>query len=75
MKTAAIKRIADLATTHGDRILDHYLPGGKRSGKEYVVCNPHRDDQHAGSLSIEIATGKGGDFATGETFGDYVCPR
>jgi uncharacterized protein (DUF927 family) len=72
MKTADIKRIADMAMAHGERIVDHYLPGGKRSGKEYVVRNPHRDDQQAGSLSIEVASGKGGDFAIGETFGDYV---
>lgn len=72
MKPDAIKRVAELATSHGERILARWLPGGKRQGKEYTVRNPHRDDKHLGNLSIEIASGKGGDFATGETFGDYV---
>ncbi len=72
MNPADIKRIAEAARGHGETILARWLPGGKRQGKEYIVRNPHRDDQHAGSLSVEIASGKGGDFATGETFGDYV---
>lgn len=72
MKKIDIQRIAEAARAHGERILDRWLPGGTRKGKEYLVRNPHRDDEHAGSLSIEIASGKGGDFATGETFGDYV---
>ncbi len=72
MKPDQIKRIAEAAKGHGERILDRWLPGGKRQGKEYTVRNPHRDDKHAGSLSVEIASGKGGDFAIGETFGDYV---
>ena len=72
MKPAEIMRVADAAKAAGRRILEFYLPGGQVRGKEYVVLNPYRDDQHAGSLSIEIATGKGGDFATGDTFGDFV---
>lgn len=72
MKKNDIQRIAETAKGHGQAILDRWLPGGKRQGKEYVVRNPNRDDAHAGSLSVEIASGKGGDFATGETFGDYV---
>jgi len=72
MKSVEIKRIAERARGHGERILERWLPGGKRQGKEYVVRNPHRDDKHVGNLSVEIASGKGGDFATGETFGDFV---
>lgn len=72
MKKSEIQRIAEAAKGHGQAILERWLPGGKRQGKEYVVRNPNRDDAHLGSLSIEIASGKGGDFATGETFGDYV---
>jgi len=73
MKPEEIKRIAELAKGHGERILDRWLPGGKRQGKEYTVRNPHREDEHLGNLSIEIASGRGGDFAMpGETFGDYV---
>lgn len=72
MRPDQIKRIAEAAKGHGERILDRWLPGGKRQGKEYAVRNPHRDDKHVGNLSVEISSGKGGDFATGETFGDYV---
>lgn len=72
LPASTIKRVAELAQWEGSRILDHFLPGGKRRGKEYVVKHPHRDDQHAGSLSVEVASGKGGDFATGEGWGDYV---
>jgi putative DNA primase/helicase len=72
VKKSDIQRIAEAAKGRGQAILDRWLPGGKRQGKEYVVRNPNRDDAHAGSLSVEIASGKGGDFATGETFGDYV---
>lgn len=72
MKKSDIQRIAEAAKVHGQSILDRWLPGGKRQGKEYVVRNPNRDDAHVGSLSVEIASGKGGDFATSETFGDFV---
>lgn len=72
MKTDQIKRVREAAKASGLRILEHYLSGGKVKGKEYIVLNPHRTDEHAGSLSIEIASGKGGDFAIGETFGDFV---
>lgn len=72
MKSADIRRVAEAAAARGLQILEHYLPGGKRQGKEYLARNPQRDDAHVGSLSIEIASGKGADFATGDTFGDYV---
>ncbi|MBI4997282.1 MAG: DUF927 domain-containing protein [Rhodocyclales bacterium] len=72
MKKSDIQRIASAAAAHGPVILDRWLPGGKRQGKEYLVRNPHRDDGSVGSLSVEIATGRGGDFATGEVFGDFV---
>lgn len=73
MNIDLIQRIADHAKPHGLTILEHFLPGGKKAGKEYQVRNPHRTDEHLGNLSIEVASGKGGDFATGETFGDYVA--
>lgn len=76
MKKADIKAVAEAAKNHGLAILERWLPGGKKagaSGSEYVVRNPHRDDARAGSLSINIATGKGKDFATDEAFGDFVA--
>lgn len=73
MKKQDIQKIAEAAKAHGMAILDRWLPGGKKSGKEYVVKNPHRDDARAGSLSINIDSGLGKDFATDEAFGDFVA--
>lgn len=76
MKKDEIKAVAEAAKGHGLAILERWLPGGKKTGTaggEYVVKNPHRDDARAGSLSINIATGKGKDFATDEAFGDFVA--
>lgn len=74
MKNSDIQRIAETAKGHGQAILDRWLPGGKRQpgGKEYLARNPNRDDAHLGSLSVNVGSGKGGDFATNEIFGDYV---
>jgi hypothetical protein len=53
-------------------LLARWLPGGKRYGHEYVVRNPRRADGHPGSFSINIATGKWSDFATGDRGGDVI---
>jgi uncharacterized protein (DUF927 family) len=75
MKPDQIKRIAAAAESHGLAILERYLPGGKADhSKDYTVRNPHRADEHAGSLKINKHTGKGGDFAVdGLRFGDFVA--
>lgn len=53
-----------------DSILSHWLPGGKRQGKEYVVRNPTRADNNPGSFSINYNTGLwnefGGDGCSGQ---------
>lgn len=53
-------------------ILDRWLPGGRREGREYVVRNPKRIDRKPGSFRINLATGKWKDFATGEGGGDPI---
>lgn len=53
-------------------ILARWLPGGRRSGREYVVRNPTRTDKRAGSFSINLSTGRWADFATGDRGGDPV---
>ncbi len=73
MKKEDIQKIAEAAKAQGLAILERWLPGGKKTGQEYVVRNPHRNDERAGSLSINIATGKGKDFATDDAFGDFVA--
>lgn len=62
MKPDAIRRVADAARASGLRILEHYLPGGKVRGRDYLVLNPHRDDKHLGNLRINVDTGIGADF-------------
>jgi hypothetical protein len=52
-------------------VLPSLIPGGKFRGQEYVVKNPRRNDQHAGSFSVNIK-GVWKDFATGEGGGDFV---
>jgi hypothetical protein len=47
-------------------LLLRWLPGGKFQGREYVVRNPRRSDKQPGSFSVNIATGRWADFATGD---------
>lgn len=68
---AEVKRAALQAI---DRVLAHWLPGGKRvdNGKEYTAPNPTRADKHAGSLKVNLAKGTWCDFATGDKGGDLI---
>ncbi len=53
-------------------LLDRWLPGGRREGREYVARNPRRADRTAGSFRINMTTGRWADFATDDTGGDPV---
>lgn len=68
---ADVKRAALQAI---DRVLSHWLPGGKRvdGGKEYTAPNPTRADKHAGSLKVNMAKGTWADFATDHKGGDLI---
>ncbi len=57
-----------------DRVLAHWLPGGKRvdGNKEYTAPNPTRADKHAGSLKVNLRRGTWCDFATGDKGGDLI---
>ncbi|SFL81642.1 Uncharcterized protein, DUF927 family [Nitrosomonas nitrosa] len=72
MKPDEIKRIAAHALAGTDRILNHWLPGGKTEGHEYQALNPKRADSSLGSFSINIRTGEWADFATGDKGKDLV---
>lgn len=65
-------RVNDAALGALPNLLCHWLPGGKREGREYVVRNPNRSDNRPGSFRINTATGKWADFATGDAGGDVV---
>ncbi|KIQ03915.1 MULTISPECIES: DUF927 domain-containing protein [Pseudomonas] len=68
---AEVKRAALQAI---ERVLSHWLPGGKRvdGGKEYTAPNPTRADKNAGSLKVNLAKGTWSDFATGDKGGDLI---
>ncbi|SNR78996.1 type I secretion C-terminal target domain (VC_A0849 subclass) [Pseudomonas segetis] len=66
VKAAALRSI--------DRVLAHWLPGGKRvdNNREYTAPNPLRADKHAGSFKVNLAKGTWSDFATGDKGGDLI---
>ena len=54
------------------RLLDSWLPHGRREGNEYTALNPTRHDRHPGSFRINMRTGRWADFATGDRGGDVI---
>lgn len=65
-------KVSDAALRASDSVLNHWLPGGKRQGNEYVATNPTRSDSRPGSFSINLGTGVWSDFATDDRGGDLV---
>jgi hypothetical protein len=53
-------------------LLVRWAPGGVVRGSEYIARNPTRTDRRPGSFSVNLATGKWADFATGDKGGDVV---
>jgi putative DNA primase/helicase len=64
--------INNAALARGRTFLQALIPGGKFRGLEYIVRNPRRDDQHAGSFTINYRTGVWKDFASSEGGGDPI---
>jgi hypothetical protein len=60
------------ARLQSNRLLAELLPGGVVRGDEYVVLNPRRADRRPGSFSINIFTGRWGDFAIGVSGNDLI---
>lgn len=67
-----IKQVAATSKNSIETVLNHWLPGGKREGHEYLPLNPKRSDITPGSFSINLNTGAWGDFATGDKGLDLV---
>ncbi|MGY6214968.1 VapE domain-containing protein [Methylolobus aquaticus] len=67
------RRIADAALARADSLVPMWLPDGRRSGSEWSALNPTRGDTSRGSFSVNLATGKWSDFATGDSGGDLVA--
>jgi uncharacterized protein (DUF927 family) len=55
-----------------DFLLPTLLPGGYRSGGEWVARNPTRNDARHGSFKVNMKTGVWCDFATGDKGGDAI---
>jgi len=68
----AFARVNERAMLNAEAVVRGLLPGGRREGLEWVAQNPKRDDHRPGSFKINLATGKWGEFATGERGGDLV---
>ncbi|MFA6204412.1 MAG: VapE domain-containing protein [Gallionella sp.] len=57
------KQVASAALDSIDRLLDAWLPGGRRDGHEFKALNPNRADEKIGSFSINLTNGRWADFA------------
>lgn len=66
------KGLADAALVRVDSLLKEWLPNGHEVGLEYKATNPTRADNKEGSFSINMVTGKWGDFATDDAGRDLV---
>jgi len=66
------RTIADSAVPALPAIVKRWLPDGHRRGNEWVARNPTRMDRNPGSFSINLTTGRWGDFATGDRGGDAI---
>jgi hypothetical protein len=53
-------------------LLARWLPNGRRRGRRWYALNPLRNDHQIGSFSIDIASGRWADFATGDTGADVI---
>ncbi|MBA2397892.1 MAG: DUF927 domain-containing protein [Bradyrhizobium sp.] len=58
--------VSRAALSSMDRIAEHYLPGGRRKGREWVALNPMRADASLGSFSVNLDKAIWSDFAIGE---------
>ena len=68
--TAPFAAVRTAAAPHIERLLAEWLPGGKRVGHEWVCGSAN--GERGRSLSINITTGVGADFAAGQKFADIV---
>ncbi len=60
------------ALNFAQSLVQRWIPGGTFRGKEYVVKNPTRADDEAGSFSINCENGVWSDFATKEGGKDII---
>ena len=61
-----------LKATGYKNYIQRLLPDGKQRGREWVAKDPTRNDKRAGSLSINVDSGKWGEFAVGKAGNDLI---
>lgn len=64
--------LAERALNAAEALLKEWLPKGHKAGPEWKSVNPTRSDNHEGSFSINMATGRWGDFAAGDAGNDLI---
>lgn len=60
------------ALNFAQSLVQKWIPGGIFRGREYVVKNPNRADNEAGSFSINCDSGIWKDFASGDGGSDLI---
>lgn len=65
-------RVNAAALANAEAVVRGLLPDGRREATEWTARNPRREDRRPGSFKVNLATGKWGDFATGDRGGDLV---
>jgi hypothetical protein len=66
------KEVNAVALENMPAVLQRVAPDGEYRGGEYVMRNPHRDDQNLGSFKVNVRTGRWSDFATGAKGSDII---
>jgi hypothetical protein len=66
------RRINAAAVRNGEAVAQAFLPDGRREGREWTARNPRRADRRLGSFKVNLDSGKGADFASGDRFSDFV---
>lgn len=64
--------LAERALNAVETLLKEWLPNGHKVGPEWKSINPTRSDNSEGSFSINMASGRWGDFAAGDAGNDLV---
>ena len=67
--------VNDVALLMLESLCQRWLPGGKLQASEWIVLNPLRADNRAGSFKVNIGTGMWADFATDARGGDPISLR
>jgi len=64
--------IANSALSAAESLLERWLPDGNIQSGEFKARNPLRADNKVGSFSVNIRSGKWGDFATNDAGNDLI---